>query len=464
MPTGNPGGTDIKERIPLAKDAKLRVLVLGRERQARDFDVEVLIVGKGDDCDIRITSDKWISSRHLKLQRVPHGARVVDLQSSNGTFLMIPGSNDDGSRITETILSPGGLSLRAGETELRLELTQGSATDAGDFCGITGQTDSMKAVFAAIDARAPFNMPVVFFGETGTGKEGMARAVHARSLRRNRPFIVVNCAGLSESMMESQLFGHVKGAFTGAVKDRKGSFEQADGGTLFLDEIGDMPLSIQAKLLRAVEQGEFQKLGGEDIVHVDVRLVAASNKDLRQLVRDGRFAHDFYHRLGSSRIELPALVDRLDDLPLLAQRFIREFAGGREVKLSALAEQKLRAHPWSGNVRELRNALELAVAKLKGRSLVQAEDIELDDLDLRPLLRLAPNRLEGLDTLTMAEVKAYTICAAILRTDGDRTAASELLGIGRNATKGYPNAEQLRALDADGLRALLKKLAAATED
>ena len=464
MASGDSGGTDIKARAPLPKNAKLLVRVLGRDPQVRAFDVEVLIVGKGDDCDIRIVGDKWISSRHLKLQKVAHGVRVVDLQSSNGTFLMIPGSNDDGSRITETILSPGGLSLRAGETELRIELAPTAETDAGDFCGITGQTDVMKAVFASIDARAPFNMPVVIFGETGTGKESAARAIHERSLRRRGPFVEVNCGGLTEEMVDSQLFGHVKGGFTSSIKDRKGSFELADGGTLFLDEIGDLPLSLQPRLLRALQNGDISPVGSEQQRHVDVRVVAASHVDLKARVREGKFRLDLYQRLGSSRITLPSLVERLDDLPLLAARFIRELGKGRPMTLSALANEKLLRHTWPGNVRELRLGLELAIAKAmaRGRDLIEAEDFELDDLDLRPALRLDPKRLDGLDELNMAEVKVYTICAAILRTNGDRTAAAELLGIGRNATKGYPNAEQLRALDANGLMALIKKLASTT--
>ncbi len=230
--------------------------------------------------------------------------------------------------------------------------------------GIVGETDAMREVLERVVQIAPVSATVLVTGESGTGKELVARGIHGLSPRRHKAFIAVNVAALSETLLESELFGHEKGAFTGAIDSRRGLFELADGGTIFLDEIGEMPLATQTKLLRVLEQREFHRVGGEKALKVDVRIIAATNQDLRQLLAIGEFRRDLYFRLNVLHIELPALRERRDDIPLLVEEFVRDaserhdrtFAG-----ISPPAMEILRDYSWPGNVRELRNLIESMV-------------------------------------------------------------------------------------------------------
>jgi len=240
----------------------------------------------------------------------------------------------------------------------------------GAFHGIVGRSRPMLEVFYKIEVYGPTDAPVVISGETGTGKELVARALHERSPRRDKPFVAVNCCALSEDLFESELFGHEKGAFTGAVRSHKGRFERADKGTLFLDEVGDMPLRTQAKLLRVLEQGTIERVGGEREQPVDVRILAATNISLEQAVAVRRFRADLYHRLSVFRIHVPPLRERLDDLPLLVEHFL-EMLGRRYgrpgARLTPDAMRLLREYHWPGNVRELRNVLERVFVETPGK-------------------------------------------------------------------------------------------------
>jgi DNA-binding NtrC family response regulator len=243
--------------------------------------------------------------------------------------------------------------------------------------GLVGQSDGIREVLVKIEQMAPVSSTVMIEGESGTGKELVARAIHRLSPRRNKPFIAVNVGALPETLIESELFGHEKGAFTGAAERRLGRFELANGGTLFLDEIGEVPAATQVKLLRVLEDGEVTRVGGTHPINVDVRVVAASNQPLRQLVEEGAFRADLYYRLNVLNIYLPPLRERPDDIPILVRRFVRELAAAHDRPfrgISAEAMQLLVSYPWPGNVRELRNLIESMVVLAPGRE-IEASDI-----------------------------------------------------------------------------------------
>ena len=243
---------------------------------------------------------------------------------------------------------------------------------------MVGESDALKAVRALIDKVGPTSARVLITGENGTGKELVARALHEASPRRERPFIEVNCAAIPSELIESELFGHMKGSFTGAFADRAGKFEQADGGTLFLDEVGDMSLSAQAKLLRVLQEGVVTRIGGSKSIQVDVRVLAATNKDIQSEIAEGRFREDLLYRLNVVPIEVPALRDRIEDIPALVAHFVESLAAGSGApgrKFAADAVRRLQARPWPGNIRELRNAVERALILASGK-VVTAADID----------------------------------------------------------------------------------------
>jgi DNA-binding NtrC family response regulator len=249
-----------------------------------------------------------------------------------------------------------------------------------EITGIVGETDAMEEVLERVVQIAPVASTVLILGESGTGKELVARGIHALSPRRHRPFIAVNVAALPETLLESELFGHEKGAFTGASDRRKGFFELANGGTIFLDEMGEMPLSTQTKLLRVLEEREFRRVGGEETIRVDVRVVAATNRDLREQVLNGAFRRDLYHRLNILRIELPPLRARREDIPRLIDGFIRQFSAQHDRPFVGIEPEALSIlvdYDWPGNVRELRNLVESMVVLAPGR-VIRPEDIPAD--------------------------------------------------------------------------------------
>lgn len=249
-----------------------------------------------------------------------------------------------------------------------------------EVTGIVGQTDAMRQVLERVTQIAPVTSTVLVTGESGTGKELVARGIHALSPRRHKPFIAVNVAALSDTLLESELFGHEKGAFTGAIDARKGLFELADGGTIFLDEIGEMPIATQTKLLRVLEQREFHRVGGESNIKVDVRIVAATNQDLRQLITIGDFRRDLYFRLNVLGIELPALRERRADIPLLVEAFVKDVSDRNDRPfpgISPEAMQILVDYSWPGNIRELKNLVESMVVLAPGR-VIRPEDIPED--------------------------------------------------------------------------------------
>ena len=298
---------------------------------------------------------------------------------------------------------------------------------------LIGETAVMRALREQIATAAPTNGRVLIHGENGSGKELVARAVHALSARRERAFVEVNCAAIPEELIESELFGHEKGAFTGAHARRRGRFELADGGTIFLDEIGDMSLKTQAKVLRALEEQSFERVGGKDTIKVDVRVIAASNRNLASLIRDGRFREDLFYRLSVIPIEVPPLRIRTDDIPLLIDHFIRIFSTENGKRLKTLSGEALAyflAYDWPGNVRELRNMVERLVI-MAPRNVIEAEDLPAP---LRPKERFGEVGEASRRSLREARdgfERAY-ILAELRANDGNMTRTSERLGIERS--------------------------------
>jgi DNA-binding NtrC family response regulator len=293
---------------------------------------------------------------------------------------------------------------------------------------LIGRSPAMLRVFKTIGRVAATSEPALILGESGTGKELIANAIHANSDRAAAPIIKVNCAALSPALLESELFGHEKGAFTGAVARRKGRFEQADGGTLFLDEVGELGIDLQAKLLRVLQSGTFERVGGEETLRTDVRVVAATNRDLPALIADGRFREDLYYRLNVVAVELPPLRERREDIPLLAEHIIRRLARKYQWPHLGLAPDALRVlceQPWPGNVRQMQNVLARAAILTRGRLIL------LEDLRLVPSEppRAAPHSLCLKEIL--AETERRVIEEALTQARWNRTRAAELMGISR---------------------------------
>ena len=288
------------------------------------------------------------------------------------------------------------------------------------FAGIIGQDHKMLQVFEQIRELATNDYPVYLTGETGTGKELVAAAIHNESRRGGGPFVPINCGALPEGVLESELFGHVKGAFSGAIRDKKGRFELADGGTIFLDEVVDLTKSMQAKLLRVLQEGTFERVGGEKTVSADVRVISAANRDLKREVERKNFRDDLYYRLNVVPIELPPLRQRKNDIPLLAEEFLKQ-AGEQGQKTAGLSKKALSImmdYLWPGNVRELQNALHYALVKCKGR-LIRPEDLPLELKAGRS--RRGPRR----------KLNPEMVQAALDLTGGNKAKAARHLGVGR---------------------------------
>ena len=300
---------------------------------------------------------------------------VAAMQSGAYNYLAKPFSNDE--LLVNINKAVHHYSLIRENSRLRQEMM----TRTG-FGGMVGKNKKMRHVYELIEKVAPTPSTVLIAGESGTGKELVAKAIHFHSPRADKPFVAVNCAALAENLLESELFGHEKGAFTGAVSMRKGRFEQADGGTLFLDEVGEIPLALQAKLLRAIQEKSFERVGGNKNLSVDVRIVSATNRDLKEEVSRGKFREDLYYRLNVIHLGLPALRERLDDIPLLVEYFVRSFAdslGKPDLTISSDAMRLLVTLPWEGNVRELENTIERA-AILCDDNVINADDVQPESL------------------------------------------------------------------------------------
>jgi len=314
---------------------------------------------------------------------------------------------------------------------------------------MAGKSPAMLGLYQLIETVASSNATVLITGETGTGKEMVARAIHQSSLRRQQRFVALNCGAIPESLLEAELFGHVRGAFTGAVGNRLGRIEQADRGTLFLDEVGNMPSSLQVKLLRVLQEREFERIGDPRSVKVDVRVIAATNADLGKMVREATFREDLFYRLNVVAVQLPPLRDRLEDIPLLVARFIEKLqptGEGREsIVVSQDAMRRLMAHKWPGNVRQLENIIERALALGGGRRRIDVDDLPADIRGAEVAPTLTPGLPEsGVDLPALVlDFERHLIDQALMRTEGNRGAAARLLGLKRTTL-----VEKLRRLSA----------------
>lgn len=315
------------------------------------------------------------------------------------------------------------------------------------FGGILGKSGPMQKLFHLLETVAGANSTILITGETGTGKEVVARAIHHNSPRRAHRFVALNCSAIPESLLEAELFGHVRGAFTGAVGARQGRFEQAHRGTLFLDEVGTMSTALQMKLLRALQEREFERVGDNQTIKVDVRVIAATNSNLASMVADGSFREDLFYRLNVIPIELPPLRDRREDIPILARHFLQKFSPGTPMQISQGAMRVLMAFPWPGNVRQLENAIERAVALGGGRNDIDVADLPPEILDA-PATAATPFvdfPETGLDMPAyLGSIEKDLIRRSLERTGGNKNKAAELLGIKRTTL-----VEKLKRLGPD---------------
>jgi DNA-binding NtrC family response regulator len=307
------------------------------------------------------------------------------------------------------------------------------------LASMAGKSAPMRALFLLIETVAPTGATILITGETGTGKEMVARAVHQTSPRHRGRFVAINVSAIPETLLDAELFGHARGAFTGAVTMRQGRLEQADGGTLFLDEVGTMPMALQMKMLRVLQEREFERIGDNRTIKVDVRIVAATNADLLKMVKDGTFREDLYYRLNVIPVHVPPLRERIEDIPLLVQTFIKKFAPQhaskeRELTVSQDAMRRLMAYAWPGNVRQLENAVERALAMIGTRSQIEVTDLPADlqaaeEASAKPSLDLP---VEGIDLPGLvSRIEKDMIDRALARTEQNKGAAARLLGLKR---------------------------------
>ena len=352
---------------------------------------------------------------------------VEAMKAEAADFLLKPFSLDHLTTVVNKALEVRG--LRDENRRLKEELGRRYRWD-----NIVGHSHAMQQIFGTILRVAPSRATVLLAGESGVGKDLIARAIHFHSPRKDKPFVKINCTALPENLMESELFGYERGAFTGANISKPGKFEQADGGTVMLDEIGDVPASIQVKLLRVLQEREIERLGSNKTLHIDVRVIAATNKDLRAALEDGTFREDLYYRLNVVPIEIPPLRQRPEDIAFLAEHFVEKLSpemGGRVHGITQAAVDKLLTYHWPGNVRELENVIE--------RSIVMALGDRLDAGDIRLDMNLRPRHVQGelalpegmsLDTFEQELIKN-----ALKKADGNKSHAARLLGLTRNALR-----------------------------
>ena len=397
--------------------ARLRLLVLSGPDQGKQLDLEAgsYRVGKAPESSLVLT-DRKVSRRHVELEVRADGVLVRDLGSRNGSF-------HQGARFTQVTVGAGAV-IRVGDSELKLvsrERGQRILPSSEErFGGLVGRSLAMREVFALLQRVAESDAPVLIAGETGTGKEVCAEAIHAASARTGGPFVVCDCASLAPTLVESELFGHVRGAFTGADRARDGSFVQAHGGTLFIDEIGELDVESQPRLLRAIDARKVKPVGAGGYRAVDVRVIAATNRDLRAEVKARRFREDLYHRLSVLTVTLPPLRERKEDLPLL----IRSFSAKQPLAPAPDAEALLLEYDWPGNVRELRNVVERARSMSSGATL-EAAALGLGEGGAAPR-----TFHEAKDRLIANWERAY-VADLLKRTRGNVSRAARVAGLDR---------------------------------
>jgi transcriptional regulator with GAF, ATPase, and Fis domain len=374
-------------------------------------------------------SDQTVSRIHLQLTATAAGVQVRDLSSTNGTWLA------GGVRITEAVV-PSGTFLQVGQTRIRLqaldEQVSESLSNRTGFGEMVGESPAMRAVFATLERVAPTDETVLISGETGTGKELCARAIVEHSPRIGKPLVIVDCGAFPPNLLESELFGHVRGAFTGAVSDHEGAFERAQGGTLFLDEIGELPTEFQTRLLRAVENRSIRRVGGTREIPLDIRIIAATNRVLEEEVNRGTFRADLYYRLSVVQVRIPPLRDRPEDIEPLARHLLQQVDGSPELELDRQTLERMRSYRWPGNAREMRNYLRRltlgqAVAPDAG-GVADDDEVEVDiSVPFKDAKEGAIVRFERRYLSALLEAAGGNISQAARIAQTDRTYLSRLV-------------------------------------
>lgn len=340
---------------------RIKLTVLSGESRSQTviLNGDSAMIGKTDDCSLVLT-DATVSRRHMRIRHDPEGWRVVDLDSTNGSFV-------NGARVRSSFIPPGAL-LRAGTVEIAFtperDEAEVNAWPEAEYHGLYGQSLVMRQLFGLMDRVAGTDATVLIEGDTGVGKSHIAKVLYEASTRAEGPYVVVDCGSVQSELIASELFGHERGAFSGAFQQRKGAFELANQGTLFLDDLGEISLDLQPNLLRALDARNVKRVGGDKMIPVDLRVIAASQRSLAREVERGVFREDLYFRLSVVKLRVPPLRERPEDIAPLAERFLTDFAANRglgELRLGGKALDRLTSHDWPGNVRELRNTIERAV-------------------------------------------------------------------------------------------------------
>ncbi|MEY2851535.1 MAG: hypothetical protein RL549_234 [Verrucomicrobiota bacterium] len=452
-------GTPVRQRVLIIDDEK--DVAYSFQRVLADEPVEVIGVTSGaEGCkqlrkhpadlvllDVRIGEENGLEI--LREIRKAHPRQLVMVMTAHGTAQTAIEAMKHGA--FDYLLKPFDVPellavlRRALQTAASMEELTAAPTgkskeaDAGAVPGLIGSSSSMQRIYKLVGQVARSDASVLLIGESGTGKELIARAIYANSPRAARPYVAINCAAIPDTLLESELFGHERGAFTGALTQRIGKFERADGGTIFLDEIGDMPLALQAKLLRILQNGEFQRLGGDQTLRTKVRVIAATNKNLSAMVKEKTFREDLFYRLNVVLIQLPPLRERAEDVLPLADYFLHREAKERSLKFSAAAKKALQSYRWPGNVRELENVVQRAVV------CATADTIEPADLSLE-LGGLGPSTEGGSDWWqslqasasggdVLAAAEKMLVEQALRKADGNVQRAAEILGVTRAALR-----------------------------
>lgn len=335
---------------------RLEVIAGPDKGLVRDIEAPVIRIGARRGNELQL-SDGKVSGLHCEIKLDDRGYRLFDLDSTNGTYTA-------GLRINDVYIGPN-TQISVGKSKIRFEplgqSVEVALAEEPNFGDMIGRSVKMRELFARLEKLAQSDATVLITGETGVGKELVAESLHDYSPRKKGPFVVLDCGSIPQNLIESELFGHERGSFTGATSAYAGAFERAHGGTVFLDEIGELPIEMQPKLLRVLERHEVRRIGGSKIINVDIRVVAATNRDLGVEVNRGRFREDLYYRLAVARVHVPALRERRDDIPLLLEHLLSLTPGGEAAKLEPETIELMMKHDWPGNVRELRNVIERAV-------------------------------------------------------------------------------------------------------
>jgi DNA-binding NtrC family response regulator len=445
-------------RILIADDDEVSCQLFAETLEEEDYRVEQVLSGDealkrlaGDFYDLLIIDVRMPGTSGLEVARVVHEkypslpvivmtafgsieTAVEAIHEGAFDFISKPMNLAELKNTVSKALAQRALRRRADKS-----IEQGDARSRQQLGKIIGKTPAMMEVYKTVARVAPTKSTVLVLGESGTGKEMIARAIHEHSPRANRSFVAVDCGALTETILESELFGHVRGAFTGAVADKKGVFEEAQGGTCFLDEVGGISANLQARLLRVLQEHEIRRVGGKEWIPVDVRVVAATNYNLANAVKHGDFRQDLYYRLNVVTINLPPLRERKDDIPLLAQHFLNLYSEENGKTISAISEKAMElllSYSWPGNIRELENAIEQAVA-LSYQAVLMPEDLPPDVRDQEAPRFPSPGSEEGQflfsDTPSLEEVKKRYVLRVLKSTQGNVSATARILNVDRRS-------------------------------